>query len=294
MNAKLIQTNAYSLWLDDLQSSTGSILFGGVDADKYIGSLQKLPVGRIQGRYVQFVLTINRIAISQNGNSRTLSSDLPVGVILDSGSTISYLPNDLVDDIYKAFNVRYSKRQGSGFCSCDLANQDITLDFTFTSPTISVPIRELVINPNQEEFQKRDALDKRQNVGADGNVCLFGIAPSSGQVSILGDTFLRSAYVVYDLANNEISLAQTNFNSTNSNIREIGTGSDSVPDATAVSNVIQASVTAGGGARIGNPTATSTDGDDPVSAGMGDFSLLSIPLVVSGLIVGMGLFFFLL
>ena len=29
-----IQSNAYSLWLNDLDASTGSILFGGVDTDQ--------------------------------------------------------------------------------------------------------------------------------------------------------------------------------------------------------------------------------------------------------------------
>jgi len=47
----------------------------------------------------------------------------------------------------------------------------------------------------------------------------------SGSI-ILGDSFLRSAYVVYDLENNEIANGQTAFNATSSNIKVIplGTG----------------------------------------------------------------------
>lgn len=56
---------------------------------------------------------------------------------------------------------------------------------------------------------------------------MFGILPSSS-IYILGDTFLRSAYVVYDLARNEISLAQTVFNSTENNIIEL-TNNTAVP-----------------------------------------------------------------
>ena len=288
VDAKLIKSNAYSLWLDDIQSNSGSILFGGVDTDKYVGSLQTLPVEKIRGQYLQFALTISRMSSSHNGKTQALKKDLPVGVILDSGSTITYLPNDLVSDIYDAFDVRYSRRQGSGLCSCDLANQGSTLNFTFTSATISVPINELVINPDQGDFQKRDGHEKRQGLGNGGasSICLFGIAPSSGSVAILGDTFLRSAYVVYDLANNEISLAQTNFDSTRSNVREIGTGPDSVPDATAVSNVVHATITAGGQGRIGNPTATSSSGSDSVSASTGKASLL--PYISTGCAVLIG------
>lgn len=273
-----IRSNAYSLWLDDLQSDSGSVLFGGVDTDKYVGSLQTLPVERIRGEYIHFVLAISGISITRNGDNQTLTTDLPFATILDSGSTITYLPDNLVRDIYSAFNVRYSRRQGP-LCSCDLANQNITVHFTFTSPTISVPIRELVINPEQSQFQTRDFVDKRQYLDddEDNSVCLFGIAPSSGTISILGDTFLRSAYVVYDLANNEISMAQTNFDSTTSNVREIGTGTDAVPDATRVSNVVQASVTNSGGPRIGTPTTSDGDSD---SAGAGMTSLLALPVLM--------------
>lgn len=56
--------------------------------------------------------------------------------------------------------------------------------------------------------------------------------------------------MVYDLANNEISLAQTDFNATDSNVSEIGTGTASVPDATPVSSAVQAAVSETGGARI--------------------------------------------
>lgn len=123
--------------------------------------------------------------------------------------------------------------------SCDLANEDITLDFTFTSPTISVPISELIINgdtSNSEASQDPNPQDGGSsfNFGNGSEQCMLGIAPSEGSTAVLGDTFLRSAYVVYDLANNEISLAQTNFNATDSHVSEIGTGTASVPDATPV------------------------------------------------------------
>lgn len=40
--AGLIKAPAYSLWLNDQSSSTGSILFGGVDSARYGGLLQTL------------------------------------------------------------------------------------------------------------------------------------------------------------------------------------------------------------------------------------------------------------
>lgn len=65
-------------------------------------------------------------------------------------------------------------------------------------------------------------------------VCQFGILPAGEDGPILlGDTFLRSAYVVYDLDNKQIALAQTKFNATASpNILEIQSGTNGIPSVT--------------------------------------------------------------
>jgi hypothetical protein len=75
-----------------------------------------------------------------------------------------------------------------------------------------------------------------------------GISDAGGSTSVLGDTFLRSAYVVYDLANNEISLAPTNFNSTQTSVSAIASGTAGVPSASAVPNAVSSvsSVPTGG------------------------------------------------
>ena len=285
VDARLIRSNAYSLWLDDLRSSTGSILFGGVDTDKYSGSLQTLPIQQTQGQYVQFLISISAMSFERNGNLQNLTTALPTAAILDSGSSLTYLPDSLTNDIYNAFNVRYSRRQENALCNCNLANENITLDFTFTSPIISVPIQELVIDPNIDPSEQGVVREKRQLRNGGSSTCLFGIAPSGGTLAILGDTFLRSAYVVYDLENNQISLAQTNFNSTTSNVREIGTGSNSVPDASLVSNAVQATISNTDGARIADPTATSRR-EDSSSAESGA-SLVPMPLIATAFLGGM-------
>lgn len=49
---------------------------------------------------------------------------------------------------------------------------------------------------------------------------------------ILGDTFLRSAYVVYDLVNLKAAIAQTVFNATDSNVVTFASSGAAVPSAT--------------------------------------------------------------
>lgn len=287
VDADIIQSNAYSLWLDDLESSSGHLLFGGVDTNKYIGSLQTLPVQRDRGEYTQLIISISGMSMTRNRTSQDLASSLPVAAILDSGSSISYIPDDLANEIFSALNVRYSQRSEIAVCSCALRDLDISVDFTFTSPTISVPIRELVIDPEQDLAQKLAYLEKRQgSTYSYGDApCLFGIAPSGASFAVLGDTFLRSAYVVYDLDNDEISLAQTNFSSTTTNIREIGTGDDSVPGISRVSDPIEATVDFTGGARIATPSPTGLTEED--SAGNSLASLAPISAATAALFAGM-------
>lgn len=232
----LIESNAYSLWLNDLDASRGNILFGGVDTEKYHGTLATLPILKEGNQYRELIIALT--GIGANGESGTYlsanSSSDAVPVLLDTGSSLTYLPDSIVSSIYSDFNAVYDSSEGAAFIDCDSADSDDTLEFTFSSPTISVPMNELVLLAGYSRGQA---------------VCILGISPAGDSTAVLGDTFLRSAYVVYDLANNEISLAQTNYNATDSNIKEITTGTDSVPDATGVANAVSALVAATGGAR---------------------------------------------
>lgn len=73
-------------------------------------------------------------------------------------------------------------------------------------------------------------------LGTQENSCLFGIQssalvglPSEPALALLGDTFLRSAYVVYDMPNLQLGIAQANPNATESNIVELEAGATDLP-----------------------------------------------------------------
>lgn len=239
----LIQSNAYSLWLNDLEASTGSILFGGVDTAQYHGSLDTLPIQKEQGVFAEFLITLTEVTFG----STVIATNQALAVLLDSGSSLTYLPDAMTEAIYEQVNAQYDSNEGAAYVACSLASNTTTLDFTFSSPTIQVPMNELVI----EVFSSTG----RQLTFTDGSpACLFGVAPAGTSTSVLGDTFIRSAYLVYDLANNEISIAQTNFNATGTNVVAIGTGTSAVPDATLVQNAATASSGAGGGQIAGTVT----------------------------------------
>jgi hypothetical protein len=86
-------------------------------------------------------------------------------------------------------------------------------------------------------------------------------ADEAGGAMILGDTFLRSAYVVYDLESNSIEIAQTVFNSTTSNVVEFSAAESGFPVASGVSPSASSSATgtgSGGAGTAAKPTGTGT------------------------------------
>ncbi|KAI5922243.1 aspartic peptidase domain-containing protein [Camillea tinctor] len=252
-----IQRNAYSLWLNDLDANTGSILFGGVDTEQYTGTLMTLPIQADGGVYSEFLITLTALHIGDT----EIASNQALAVLLDSGSSLTYLPDTIAESIYEQVDAQYVESDGAAYVPCSLADNTTTLSFTFSDPVISVDMNELVLDLVTTSGQ-------RPTFSNGVTACLFGIAPAGSGTNVLGDTFLRSAYVVYDLDNNQISLAQTNFNATQTNVQEIASGA-AVPGATFVSNSVQAT----------EGVATSSGNGN---AGLGnDSSALSVQAVVS-------------
>ncbi|KAE8419826.1 aspartic peptidase domain-containing protein [Aspergillus pseudocaelatus] len=109
-------------------------------------------------------------------------------------------------------------------------------------PVIRVPFFELAV-----PWLDDNGYYQKLSNGKDA--CVFGVVPITDDSPILfGDTFLRSAYVVYDLDQQQIAIAPTRYNSEDTNIVEIGgkAGSSSPNWKTAGSNAAKVTQTATG------------------------------------------------
>lgn len=225
----VIASNAYSIWLNDLDASTGSLLFGGVDRAQYEGDLVTIPVQSSSGVHAEFFVAMTDVQLDGQSVSDTSNA---VAALLDTGTSLTYLPNDVTAAIYQAVGATLDEKEGVGIVACDLAGQNVNMTYRFAdSISINVPLNELVLSSLSSSSDSG-------SLGGGSSACQFGIAPAGSDTVILGDTFLRSAYVVFDIDNNEVSLAQSRFNATRSDIAEIGSGSNAVPSAaTATSDV---------------------------------------------------------
>jgi len=242
VSQKLIDINAYSLYLNDLAADTGSILFGGLDTDKFKGDLVQMPIVPRQLRNGSEIYSEFGVAITSFGvGGKDVSASTPPSAILDSGTSLCYLPETIATDIVTELDAYDDSLGNTGLllANCDIINSNPskTIDFGFggtggsDSVTIKVPLDEMVLSPSSLGFDLTGYVPR--SITWD-NVCILGIIPTSDEPYILGDTFLRSAYVVYDLKNNLVAIAQTNFNSTTSSIIDFKADQTAIPAVSGV------------------------------------------------------------
>lgn len=139
---------------------------------------------------------------------------------------------------------------------CNIQNTLATLSFTFGGsggPTIKVDISEFVTSlviPGARTPTFQDLTP----------ACRWGLQSADpGNPILFGDTFLRSAYVVYNLQNQQIGIAQTTFNATKANIIEFS--GDDIPGAsTTVTGLKVTQTYSGHPLQTVDPTPTGSSG----------------------------------
>ncbi|KAL2187682.1 acid protease [Thermothelomyces heterothallicus CBS 203.75] len=209
----LIKSRAFSLDLRGVDNPTGAVIFGGIDTGKYIGTLAKLPIiapSSAPGGADRYYITMTGVGLTLPDGTMVRSEELDVPVFLDSGSTLSRLPTVIHQALAASFTeAMLDQESGLFILPCEYTDMAGSIDFYFAGKTIRVPLREFIWRS--------------------GDYCILGVAPEDDE-PILGDTFLRAAYVVYDQDNRNVHLAQAADCGTN--LVAIGSGEDAVPSST--------------------------------------------------------------
>lgn len=265
VNQGIIKSEAYSLWLDDKNQHTGSILFGGIDTAKFIGSLEILDIldqdDMIQGFYVN----LDSVSIeTSKGLSILTTEDAPA--LLDSGTYALLAPTEFFLKLASQFPDASVDEEDEVItipCS-DLEGEYLSFQFEGSSAAIKVSMSEFVSSsPNSSD-------------------CIVdGIGLSGDNTFTLGDTFLRSAYVVYDLHNAQIGIAPASFNPHSSNVvtfssrgasipTQTGTGATGTPTATVASTT--------------STTSSSASASASTGAAVSDRSSMSMGLSLAGVL----------
>lgn len=269
-NQGLIAKNAYSLYLGPVNSRNGSILFGAVDHAKYSGELQTIPILNTLKSFgfdnpIRIEVALLGITFNSSSNSATEVTLNTYGAVLDTGSTLSYLPRALLSRLANIIGATFSLSAGAYVVDCT-SDRSITVSINFSGVVINVPLPDLLLP-----------------IRSTSGMCYFGmLAQDSQSLYILfGDNVLRNAYVVYDLEDYEIALAPVKF-TTDEDIEII---SSSIPKAvmaqgfssTTLSSGREASATLGSRSRT---AAGSSGTSKPSGSNRGTGSSITIKFLV--------------
>jgi len=247
----LTETVAYSLWLDSLEASTGSILFSGVDSSKFCGDLTILDIQDYQTQFA-FWVTVDSLSFTSSSGTSTVSSGAVLG-LLDSGTSLTVVPQAVLNGILPAFpSAQYDSAAGVYIVDCSEGQASGYLTVNFGAASIKVARSEYVI--------------------AEGGVCVLGFQPGDDGQYIFGDTFLRSAYVVYDLVNLQIGIAEASFDPSSSNVvafSSYGAHIPSVKGSSSCSGSSNSTTTTTTTATITTSTKTGTGSGTTTETGTG-------------------------
>src|SRR5450432_2985148 len=169
-----------NVWMNDLQSGSGSILFGGVDTNKYTGTLKTAPLPvTVYATDVSPYLVSNRISLdaiaTAKGSTTTMTtSSFPINILLDTGATACSLPQQLVDNLCSAFSC--TAVPGFNYllpCTLQAPNSG-NISFAFSGVNITVRLSQFV-----------------RQAGYSNNMCSFDISLMNDTLGyILGDSFV--------------------------------------------------------------------------------------------------------
>jgi hypothetical protein len=240
--AGIIARRAFSVYLDDQKAGAGSILFGGIDTSKYTGDLVAVAITpNGTGVYDRYRVDLTAVSFVDSAGKSTLLSpaNMSAPCAVDTGASYNILPASVSRALVDGLGaVSYA---GTYFVDCALRDSNTSVVFRFggpTGPVIKVPITEMLGIPLGFTFSDG------------GSACQLYV----GQVEdaelqslllagyTLGDPVIRSAYVVYDVDNNEIYFAQAVFDKKGKgNIQEIPAGTG-LPGVTSTATATASSI----------------------------------------------------
>ena len=245
-----IQSRIFSVWLNDLSSATGSILFGGVDESRFDQTVGLTQLDMLKDEqsnsYERYQVPMTQMSLHMAGQSKSLtlpSSNTPgeaawLPVTIDTGSPVLQLPQDLFNAINAQVGaITNSKFPGQYGLPCatarSLAFASSYISWTLGDPknesisiTYNLALSDLVIPIYINGAPVAEPVN-----GTHVELCAFGIQPKTSDegTNLMGDPFIRAMYVVFDPDNGKMAFGKPLFNATQSKAVAVANGQQ-IPD----------------------------------------------------------------
>ena len=219
----VINSRVFSLDLRHSDSDYGAVIYGGLDTNKFIGTLEKRPIINGLSGEPRLAAALSSVGLTTTQTRSFNVTGNDSTVLLDSGTTISRMHASVVQPIADALGAQ-TDESGYYLVPCSLQTAGGSIDFGFGNKVVRVPMKDFVLADS-------------------GNTCVLGVVATE-DLQILGDSVLRAGYFVFDWDNKQVHIAQA-ANCGDTNIVAVSSGPDAVPSVTGKCSPSDAAFTGG-------------------------------------------------
>merc|ERR1711964_590339 len=186
IDQKLLDEPVFAFYLGDTNNGEGDeseATFGGIDKSHYTGKITEIPLRR------KAYWEVDLDAITFGDATAELDN---TGVILDTGTSLIALPSTLAELLNKELGAKKGFN-GQYTVECDKRDSLPDISFTLSGYNFSITAYDYILEVQGSCISSFMGMD---------------FPAPTGPLAILGDSFLRKWYSVYDLGNDAVALAQ--------------------------------------------------------------------------------------
>jgi hypothetical protein len=228
---------------------------------------------------LQFITTVTAMNATVNsqtsqifeGGENSISAygdnNIALPVLLDTGSSAWSIPSRYFSQGIAPLFPYVDFRNG-GICPCKYRNGNDSISVEFGGQvTVNVPASQFIVPVYDPQTNK-------PVFSQDEQVCTFMLVPAQNEnmnFQTLGDAILRSMYVVFDLDNGQVSIAQSSLDSTaQPNIKAVEAGPNGVAKAAGASDTdVPANTYSIASAVSGSATFSASTGSSTIGVATG-------------------------
>lgn len=213
VNAGVINTPAFSVYRE-------MALFGGVNKAQYNGSLYTFPIvnGEFNGTERKKAHRINLDGITIN-DTAVASSEFEQDAIFDVVFGLTYFPKAIVQSLYTQIGLKnpIPDDYGQVNFSCNAVSDNTTIAFKFEDLDLEFNLFS--------DFVSQERFTQSYRWSPDQETCFLTICENTDFQNegsfVLGANFLNAVYAVFDLQNEEVSLAKLPYGYFNESANDI-------------------------------------------------------------------------
>lgn len=290
-----IASQAYSIWLDDAEGKSGTLLLGAIDKSQYEGDLIRLNTVQPYDVFPSaFAVPLLSVKVETDGEQSFKYDGPSFAASLGPAETFSYLPDGLARGIMDASGASWNTTLQRATIPCDAATKkpETTLRFQLEGPdgpVLDAHLAELVIPQTLTSWEIAYAGNRAT---LNRNTCLFGIqkhvdlrAANDNPQYNLGSSLLRRTYMVFDAPNKAVALAPTKFGVAFSKIVPFEKAGAQIPSSRLYCHAVGDECPAGSDEPASNADTGPTDDESPNSNWKKVVIGVVVPVVVLAILI---------